>query len=358
MKEKALIAMSGGVDSSVAAYLMIEQGYDCIGATMKLQQGEEDIGTAEQGCCSSDDVEDARSVAFRLGIPYYVFNFTEDFRKKVIEPFISAYENGATPNPCVACNRYLKFERFYDRARELGCDYVVTGHYGRVERQGGRFLLKKALNAAKDQSYVLYAMTQEQLAHTKFPLGEMDKEETRRIAGEQGFLNSDKPDSQDICFVPDGNYAEFIRRQTGKEYPEGDFVNREGKVLGRHKGIIHYTIGQRKGLGIAVGEPVYVCRICPEANQVVLGQNKDLFTRDFDAVDVNWIAWEKPPESFRAKARVRYRHKEQSALVTVTGENQIHVRFDEPQRAITKGQSVVLYDEDIVLGGGTIVNDK
>lgn len=353
MKKKALIAMSGGVDSSVAAYLMMDQGYECMGATMKLVVSSA-AERKEQGCCSLEDAEDARSVAAKLGMPYYVFNFTEEFKKQVMEPFIAAYEKGETPNPCILCNRHLKFERFYRRAMELGCDYVVTGHYVRICEENGRFRLKKAVDGSKDQSYVLYSMTQEQLAHTLFPLGEMDKTETRRIAEEKGFLNWEKPDSQDICFVPDGDYAGFIRESTGKEYPSGDFVDKDGNILGKHRGIIHYTKGQRKGLGISAAEPLYVCEICPQDNQVLLGRNEDLFAKEFEGEAMNWIYWETPPETFRAKAKVRYRHAEQWATVHLIGSDRVRVEFDEPQRAITRGQSVVLYDGEYVLGGGII----
>jgi tRNA-specific 2-thiouridylase len=354
MEKKALIAMSGGVDSSVAAYLMKEQGYACMGATMKLVTNPQEDVHRERSCCSLEDVEDARSVAARLDIPYYVFNFTEDFREQVVKPFISAYEKGETPNPCIDCNRHLKFERFYQRAMELGCDYVVTGHYVRIAMENGRYLLKKAVDQTKDQSYVLYAMTQEQLAHALFPLGEMEKVETRRLAEREGFLNSEKPDSQDICFVPDGDYAGFIRRTTGKEYAPGPFVDMQGRVLGQHRGIIHYTRGQRKGLGISAAEPLYVCRICPEENQIVVGSNEDLFSREFEAEQMNWIYWENPPETFRAKVKVRYRHKEQWANVQVLPHGRIHVVFDEAQRAITPGQAAVLYQGETVLGGGVI----
>ena len=354
MKKKSLIAMSGGVDSSVAAYLMINQGYECMGATMKLVTNPDEEKGRERSCCSLEDVEDARSVAAKLGMPYYVFNFTEEFKKQVMEPFIAAYEKGATPNPCIECNRHLKFEQFYKRAMEIGCDFVVTGHYGRISEENGRFLLKKAVDKTKDQSYVLYSMTQEQLAHTLFPLGEMEKTEARQLAEGRGFLNSNKPDSQDICFVPDGDYAGFIRRSTGKDSPEGEFVDKDGNVLGTHKGIIHYTKGQRKGLGISAATPLYVCEICPQENRIVLGQNEDLFTQEFEAEDMNWIYWDVPPESFRAKAKVRYRHTEQWAEVRLLADGRIRVKFDEPQRAITRGQAVVLYDEEYVLGGGVI----
>lgn len=353
MKKKVLIAMSGGVDSSVAAYLMKVKGYECMGATMKLVA---DSGTErkEQGCSSLEDAEDAKSVAAKLDMPFYVFNFTEEFQKLVMEPFIAAYEKGETPNPCIGCNRDLKFGEFYRRAMELGCDYVATGHYVRICEENGRFLLRKAEDETKDQSYVLYNLTQEQLAHTIFPLGGMSKTETRKIAEEKGFLNSRKPDSQDICFVPDGDYAGFIRRSTGKEYCPGEFVDKDGTVLGKHKGIIHYTKGQRRGLGISAPEPLYVCEICPKENRVLLGKNEDLFTRELEGGHMNWIYWDVPPETFRAKARVRYRHKEQWATVHVLSKDRVRVEFDEPQRAITRGQSVVLYDGDYVLGGGII----
>ena len=353
--DKVLIAMSGGVDSSVAAFLMKEQGCQCIGATMKLFHNE-DIGVKRtKTCCSLEDVEDARSVAFCLGIPYYVFNFSDDFKGQVIDRFIAAYERGATPNPCIDCNRYLKFERLYERARILGCDAIVTGHYARIEQENGRWLLKKSLDESKDQSYVLYSLTQEQLAHTRLPLGAMHKSETRRIAEEQGFYNADKPDSQDICFVPDGDYAGFIARFTGHDCPAGDFVDEEGHVLGRHKGIVHYTVGQRKGLGIAADAPLYVKQIDAASNRVVLSGNESLFSRELTANDFNWIAYDVPPRELRASARVRYHQREQAATVTVLGDGRVHLVFDEPQRAITPGQAVVLYDGDTVLGGGTIL---
>ena len=353
--DKVLIAMSGGVDSSVAAFLMKEQGCECIGATMKLFHNE-DIGVSRiKTCCSLEDVEDARLVALRLGIPYYVFNFSDDFKGQVIDRFISSYERGATPNPCIDCNRYLKFERLYERARILGCDAIVTGHYARIEQENGRWLLKKSLDESKDQSYVLYSLTQDQLAHTRLPLGAMHKSETRRIAEEQGFYNADKPDSQDICFVPDGDYAGFIARYTGRDCPTGDFVDESGRVLGRHKGIVHYTVGQRKGLGIAADAPLYVKRIDAQENRVVLSGNDALFSRELTANDFNWIAYDVPPRELRATARVRYHQREQAATVTVLEDGHVHLVFDEPQRAITPGQALVLYDGDTVLGGGTIL---
>ena len=347
--------MSGGVDSSVAAYLMKQRGFDCIGVTMKLFSNEEIGCSRAKTCCSLEDVEDARSVAYRLGIPYYVFNFTEDFGRQVIDRFVAAYENGATPNPCIDCNRYLKFERLYRRAAELGCDRVATGHYARIEKQGDRYLLKKASDESKDQSYVLYAMTQEQLAHTAFPCGALNKTQTRQVAEEQGFLNAEKPDSQDICFVPDGDYAAFIRRYTGKSYSDGPFVTTQGTIVGRHRGIIHYTVGQRKGLGISSDRPLYVQSIDAAKNTVVLGENRELFGTELNAVNFNWIAFETPPDILRAKAKIRYRHREQWATVEVTGKNTVHLVFDAPQRAVTRGQAVVLYDGDTVLGGGEII---
>lgn len=356
MKKKVLIAMSGGVDSSVAAYFMKKQGHDCIGVTMKLFQNE-DVGICrEHTCCSLEDVEDARSVAFSLGMPYYVFNFSERFREDVIDKFVSTYEKGGTPNPCIDCNRYLKFQKLFLRAKELQCDAVVTGHYARIEydQESGRYLLKKAADDTKDQSYVLYAMTQEQLAHTIFPLGELRKEGVRRIAEKNGFVNAKKHDSQDICFVTNGSYADFIKNFTGKDYPEGNFVDKNGNVLGRHRGIISYTVGQRKGLGLSFPEPVYVTAINAAENTVTLGKQEDLFSDTLIADDINLISVPDLYQPKRLKAKVRYRQKEQWAVVTQINSHQIRVQFEEPQRAITPGQAVVLYEGDIVVGGGTI----
>lgn len=352
--DKVLIAMSGGVDSSVAAFLMKEQGCECIGATMKLFHNE-DIGVSRtKTCCSLEDVEDARLVALRLGIPYYVFNFSDDFKGQVIDRFISSYERGATPNPCIDCNRYLKFERLYERARILGCDAIVTGHYARIEQENGRWLLKKSLDESKDQSYVLYSLTQDQLVHTRLPLGAMHKSKTRRIAEEQGFYNADKPDSQDICFVPDGDYAKIIELRTGKKAEPGNFIDKDGHILGRHSGIIRYTIGQHRGLGLSLSQKYFVCEIRPEDNTVVLGASEDLFHRGVKVRDMHWIAGSAPGESFRCKAKLRYRHPEQPVSVTVLENGEIRLLFDEPQRAPTPGQYAVLYDGDIVLGGGVI----
>lgn len=355
---KAIIAMSGGVDSSVAALLTKETGDECIGATMKLFHNE-DIGVKrEKTCCSLDDVEDARNVCYRMGIRYYVFNFSERFKEDVMDRFVDAYEHGSTPNPCIDCNRYLKFDKMFQRMRELEYDYIVTGHYARVEydEEKNRYLLKKAVDDTKDQSYVLYMLTQEQLAHISLPLGVLRKTEVREIAEKHGFVNARKHDSQDICFVPDGDYAKFIEQYTGRKSIPGDFVDTEGNILGKHKGIIHYTLGQRRGLGIPAASRLYVCDISPKTNQVVLGNNEDLFHSELTATKVNLISCESLKEPMRLKAKIRYRHPEQEALAWQTEDGVLHVRFDKPQRAITRGQAVVLYDGDIVVGGGVIEN--
>lgn len=357
MSEKAIIAMSGGVDSSVAALLMKNSGYECIGATMKLYTNEDAGVSREKGCCSLSDVEDAKSVAHRLGMLHYVFNFTDKFRECVIDRFVKSYENGQTPNPCIDCNRYLKFDKMLLRMKEIDFDYIVTGHYARVEydENTGKYLLKKAVDSTKDQSYVLYMLTQEQLAHIKFPLGAYTKKEIRKIAEENNFVTAHKSDSQDICFVPDGDYASFIERYLGKSFPQGDFVLRDGTVLGKHKGIIHYTLGQRKGLGVSYTKPLFVCEINTETNNVVLGDNADLFTDTLKADRVNIISGEDFSSPVRCKAKIRYKHEEQPATAFVDGNGILNVKFDEPQRAVTKGQAVVLYDGDTVLGGGEIV---
>lgn len=352
-QKKALIAMSGGVDSSVAAFLMKERGYQCIGATMKLYDNENIGIESEKTCCSLDDVEDARSVARRLDIPYYVFNFKEDFEEKVIQKFIRTYEQGGTPNPCIDCNRYLKFEKLMQRRQELHYDYVVTGHYASVVYKDGRYWLKKGKDLSKDQSYVLYSLSQEQLAHTLFPLGNYTKAEIREIAEREGFINARKHESQDICFVPDGDYAAFIERYCNKTYRQGDFIDVKGNVLGKHNGIIRYTIGQRKGLGLSAGHPVYVVKKDIDSNTVTVGSNEDLMTDSLEAKDFNWIA-EKPSQPLHCKAKTRYNMKEVACTVTCQ-ENAVMVHFDVPVRAVTVGQAVVLYDGDYVLGGGTII---
>ena len=353
----ALIAMSGGVDSSVAAWLMQQAGYDCTGITMRLTRNETLGQSGFHTCCSEKDIEDAAEVAFAMDIPYEVLDFTADFREKIIEKFIRVYEMGGTPNPCIDCNRYMKFDHLLRWAESHGMEYVVTGHYARVEQDEatGRWLLKKALYTDKDQSYVLYVLTQDQLAHTKFPLGGMDKPSIRKIAEEQGFCNARKHDSQDICFVPDGDYVGFMERYTGKYYPDGDFLDVNGNVVGRHHGAVRYTNGQRKGLGLALGAPVYVCGKDMEKNTVTVGPESELFKTTLIAGDFNWISIPELTAPMRVKAKARYRQVEQPATVYPLDNGLVKVVFDEPQRAITRGQSVVLYDGDVVVGGGTIL---
>ena len=355
MEKTALIAMSGGVDSSVAALLTKEAGYSCLGCTMRLAANEDqEQSGGEKTCCSLDDVEDARSVAYRLGIPFRVFNFTEDFRRDVIEPFIACYENGGTPNPCLDCNRYLKFDRLMRRADELGYRYIVTGHYAVIEESEGRFHLKKAPDAAKDQSYFLSCLSQEQLSRVLFPLGRMTKEEVRKVAGEHGFLNARKRDSQDICFVPDGDYAAFLRRSTGRDYPAGDFVLSDGRVVGRHRGIVNYTVGQRRGLGVAWSEPLYVRSKNLADNTILLCTEKELATREVYAKEFNWISGEAPTEPFRCTGVTRYHQREAAVTVHPLANNRVRLVFDEDRRAASPGQTAVLYDGDEVLGGGVI----
>ena len=354
--KKAMIAMSGGVDSSVAAYLISQQGYETVGVTMKLHN-DESQAQAEASCCTSDDIEDARSVAGILGIPYHVYNYSDNFTEHVISRFVDAYRNARTPNPCIDCNRYIKFDRLVKTAIELGFDYVVTGHYAITEydEKSGRYLLKKAVDESKDQSYVLYSLSQEQLRHILFPLGSMSKQEVREIADKLDFINADKPDSQDICFVPDGDYARFIEEWCGLKFENGNFVDLQGNVIAQHKGIINYTIGQRKGLGIAAKAPYYVVGKDLERNEVILGSNEDLFSSTLTATDVNFISVEKLTEPMRVRAKVRYKQKETDATISPLENGDVSVVFDEPQRAIASGQAVVFYDGDIVVGGGTIV---
>ena len=329
--KKALIGMSGGVDSSVAALLMLRAGYECIGATMRLYDN--DMIGLEKGhtCCSLDDVEDARSVARRLGIPHYVFNFKDDFERQVIRKFVSCYECGGTPNPCIDCNRYLKFDKLFERADIMGCRYIATGHYARIERAGGKYVLKKALDETKDQSYVLYDLTQETLARVKFPLGTLRKTEAREIAAEAGLINARKHDSQDICFVPDGDYAKVIENRTGKTPEPGPFLDLNGNVIGTHRGIIHYTVGQRRGLRMPSDGKIYVVRILPEQNAVVVGPNEALFTRACFVPGMHWISGEAPALPFRCSAKTRYRQPEQPCTVYPAGAHGVRLVFDEPR---------------------------
>lgn len=345
--------MSGGVDSSVAAYLAKESGWDPIGVTMKLFDGE-----IESACCSLEDTEDAASVARKLGIPHYVFNFKDRFRRDVIDRFVAAYEAGMTPNPCIDCNRFLKFDELFRRARELGCDRVVTGHYARLEGEGESRVLRKALDGSKDQSYVLYSLTGGMLPFIEFPLGEMKKDEVRALAEKLGFVNARKHDSQDICFVPDGKYHEFIEEETGREYPPGNFVDRDGNVLGTHRGIIRYTIGQRRGLGLALPESLYVLGVDVGKNEVILGREEELFSSTLIARDLTFSPGFLSDGYARVSARVRYRQPEKDATVERTGPDEVKVTFDEPLRAITPGQTVVFYNGDRVLGGGVIAPER
>ena len=355
-QKKALIAMSGGVDSAVAAFLTQRSGFDCIGVTMRLYDHAPDDGCDANTCCSLDDVEDARSVARRLGIPFYAFNFKADFREKVIEKFIRCYECGLTPNPCIDCNRHLKFDHLLRRGMELGCDYVVTGHYAQIrqDENTGRYILYKAKDLSKDQSYVLYSLTQEQLAHTRFPLGELTKTQAREIAEAQGFVNARKHDSQDICFVPNGDYVAFMERYTGKDYPGGNFLDLDGNVVGQHQGAVRYTLGQRKGLGLAMGAPVYVCAKDMANNTVTVGPNEALYATSLLANDWNWFPFPELTQPLHITAKARYSQPPQPATVYPEANGFARVVFDAPQRALTPGQSVVLYDDDMVIGGGTI----
>ena len=355
MSKKILLGMSGGVDSSVAALLLQRQGYEVTGVTMRLRPDEYMCTSQSGGCCSLDDIDDARRVCYRLGIEHLVMNFTEEFERDVIEPFAKDYQAGRTPNPCINCNRYLQFEEMLRRAQQLGFDAVATGHYAIVrQNQNGRWLLYRS-PAGKDQSYVLYSMTQRQLAHTLFPLGELEKPEVRRMAQEAGLPVAKKPDSQEICFVENKDYAGFIRRYTGKEPPAGDFVDAGGRVLGRHKGITHYTVGQRKGLGVSFPQPMYVNAIDAGHNRIVLGPEGSQYASELAAGDLNWIAFDEPPVELHVQAKVRYQARPAAARVLPDGEEKVRVLFDEPQRAVTPGQAVVFYQDDLVVGGGTIL---
>ena len=358
---RVVVGMSGGVDSSVAAYLLKEQGYDVVGVTMQIWQKEDACSIEENGgCCGLSAVEDARRVAAALKIPYYVMNFRQEFQKSVIDYFTDEYLNGRTPNPCIACNRYVKWEALLNRSLSIGADYIATGHYARIEQlPNGRYALRRSAALAKDQTYALYNLTQEQLKRTLMPVGAYSKDEIRAIAERKGLLVADKPDSQDICFVPDGDYASFIektvRERSGQELPDGNFVTPDGRILGRHKGIVHYTVGQRKGLGLALGYPAFVLEIRPETNEVVIGTYEESLTRTVKADGLNFMSIEDLTEPRRVFAKIRYNHKGAWCTVEKTGSDEVTCRFEEPQRAVTPGQALVFYDGEYVLGGGTIL---
>lgn len=356
-KKKVVVGMSGGVDSSVAAYLLKEQGYDVIGVTMQIWQEEEEIVQQENGgCCGLSAVDDARRVAQELGIPYYVMNFKAEFKENVMDYFMDEYLHGRTPNPCIACNRYVKWESLLKRSIEIGADYIATGHYARIRKlPNGRFTLVKSAAAAKDQTYALYNLTQYQLSHTLMPVGEYEKDEIRKIAEDIGLRVAHKPDSQEICFVPDKDYARFIETHSGRPVPEGNFVNARGEILGRHKGITHYTIGQRKGLNLAMGHPVFVSEIRPETNEVVIGENEDIFRHTLYADRLNCMSMPEFEDGMEVQAKIRYNHKGSPCRIEKAGGGEIRCIFPEAQRAITPGQAVVFYEGEHVLGGGTIL---
>lgn len=354
MKKKVLLGMSGGVDSSVAAYLLLKQGYDVIGATMQVWQHDDFYEGLEGGCCSLSAVDDARGVANKLGIPFYVLNFREKFRADVIDYFIDEYIEGRTPNPCIMCNKVIKFQHFLQKAREIDCDYIATGHYAKVEKVGDRFLLKKSSDERKDQTYALYNASQDVLEHTLFPCGDYNKDQIREIAKEIDLFVHNKKDSEEICFIPDNKHGEYIKREKPGAVKPGNFVDKNGNILGKHKGIVFYTIGQRKGLGLALGKPVFVTDINPFKNEVVIGDEIDIFKTELIAKDVNYIAFDELKEPMKVYAKIRYSAKPSSATIYNVGNDKVKIVFDEKQRAITKGQSVVFYDDEYVVGGGVV----
>ena len=354
---KVVVGMSGGVDSSVAAYLLKQQGYEVIGVTMQIWQ-KEDNQTVEEngGCCGLSAVEDARRVAQMLDIPYYVMNFREEFDQKVIRYFMREYLNGRTPNPCIACNRYVKWESLLQRSMQIGADYIATGHYARIEQlSNGRYAIRNSVTAAKDQTYALYNLTPEQLMRTKMPVGAYEKSQVRAIAEELGLSVAHKPDSMEICFVPDQDYARFIEENSGKKIPEGNFVTTDGKIVGRHRGITHYTVGQRKGLNLSMGKPVFVLEIRPETNEVVIGDGTEVYADRLICSDLNFMSVPDFPDDFPVVAKIRYNHRGTKAHVRRIGADQAEVIFEEPVRAVTPGQAVVFYDGEYVAGGGTII---
>jgi tRNA-specific 2-thiouridylase len=356
VKEKVVVGMSGGVDSSVAAYLLKEQGYDVIGVTMQIWQDEEEAALEENGgCCGLSAVDDARRVAASLDIPYYVMNFKKEFKENVIDYFINEYLEARTPNPCIACNRYVKWESLLKRSLDIGADYIATGHYARVVKlDNGRYTLKRSATLKKDQTYALYNLTQNQLSKTLMPVGEYTKDEIRGIAEKIDLYVANKPDSQDICFVED-DYGKFIEEETGYKVPKGNFIDMDGNILGQHKGIVYYTVGQRRGLGLSLKQRGFVVEVRKDTNEVVIGTNDDLMKSSLYGKDVNLMSIEKLDQPMKVMAKVRYNHSGAMATIEMAGEDRIKVTFDQPQRAITPGQAVVFYDEDYVVGGATIL---
>lgn len=357
MGNKVVVGMSGGVDSSVAAHLLKKAGYDVIGVTMQIWQDEDNFTQeSEGGCCGLSAVDDARRVAQALDIPYYVMNFKKEFKANVMDYFVNEYLQGRTPNPCIACNRYVKWESLLKRSLDIGADYIATGHYARVLKlENGRYTLRKSATAAKDQTYALYNLTQYQLSHTLMPVGEFTKDEIREIAKDINLRVANKPDSQEICFIPDNDYAKFIEENSGEKIIPGNFVNSAGEVIGKHKGITHYTVGQRKGLNLSLGHPAFVLEIRPETNEVVIGTNDEVFSDKLYANNLNFMAIEDLEGTMEVDAKIRYSHQGAKCTIKKVGEDEVECIFEEPQRAITPGQAVVFYKDDYIVGGGTIM---